>query len=97
VKNENGVLTFNKSYHEEGPYNHEAWNHPAIMQQFRISTYINALISNGFKIEKVIEDACYSDEDVQRHANRWYSFENHKSFQLRSLLRVQNCRLHKKE
>jgi len=75
VKNEDGVLTFNKSYHEEGPYNHEAWNHPAIMQQFRVSTYINALISNGFKIEKVIEDACYSDEDVQRHANRWYSFE----------------------
>jgi hypothetical protein len=24
---------------------------PAIMQQFRISTYINTLIDNGFKIE----------------------------------------------
>lgn len=79
VNNIDGVLTFNKSYHEEGSYEHEAWSHPAIMQQFRMSTYINTLIDNGFKIEKVIEDVCCSDEDIQRHANRWYSFEKAKS------------------
>ena len=75
VNNTNGVLTFNKSYHEEGFYKHEAWGQPAIMQQFKISTYINTLINHGFKIEKVIEEVCCSDEDIQRHANRWYSYE----------------------
>lgn len=32
VNNTNGTLTFNKSYHEEGSYYHEAWSQPAIMQ-----------------------------------------------------------------
>ncbi|WP_391117019.1 class I SAM-dependent methyltransferase [Psychrobacillus sp. L3] len=79
VSNEDGVLTFNKSYHEEGPYDHEAWGNPAIMQQFKISTYINTLINHGFQIEKVIEDVWCSEEDIQRHENRWYSYEKAKS------------------
>ncbi|MEL3974454.1 methyltransferase domain-containing protein [Rossellomorea oryzaecorticis] len=78
VSNINGTLTFNKSYHEEGSYYHEAWGHPAIMQQFRMSTYINTLINNGFKVERVVEDVCLSDEDIQRHSNRWYSYEKAK-------------------
>lgn len=75
VRNMNGTLTFNKPYHEEGPYEHEAWSHPAIMQQFRMSTYINSLISNGFTIERIVEDVCLSDSDIQRHSNSWYSYE----------------------
>lgn len=61
-----GILTFNKSYHEEGPYDHEAWSQSAIMQQYKLSTYINSLINKGFKIEKVIEDVCLSDDDLQK-------------------------------
>jgi ubiquinone/menaquinone biosynthesis C-methylase UbiE len=75
VSNIDGTLIFNKSYHEEGSYEHEAWNHPAIMQQFKLSTYINTLVENGFKIEQVIEEVCFSEEDLKRHTNRWYSLE----------------------
>ena len=78
MSNKDGVFTFNKSYHEEGSYDHEAWGNPAIMQQYKVSTYINALISNGFKIEKVIEDTHYSEEDNKRDEKRWYSFEKAK-------------------
>jgi SAM-dependent methyltransferase len=75
VRYENDMLTMHKSYHEEGPYDHEAWDHPAIMQQYRLSTYLNILIEKGFKIERVVEDVCLSEEDTKRHANRWYSTE----------------------
>ncbi|WP_235801868.1 methyltransferase domain-containing protein [Ureibacillus manganicus] len=75
VKNINGTLTFNKSYHEEGPYEHEAWSHTAIMQQFKLSTYINALINNGFKVERVIEEVSLTELDEQKHSNRWYNYE----------------------
>ncbi|MCC3647093.1 class I SAM-dependent methyltransferase [Cytobacillus oceanisediminis] len=75
IKSENGALIMDKSYHEEGPYQHIAWNQPAIMQQYKLSTYINLLIENGFVIERVIEDVSLTEQDVQRHANRWYSYE----------------------
>lgn len=79
VRAKAGVLLMDKSYHEEGSYQHEAWSQPAIMQQYKLSTYINLLIENDFKIEKVVEDVSLSDEDIQRHANRWYSFEKTKA------------------
>ncbi|TLS37062.1 class I SAM-dependent methyltransferase [Pseudalkalibacillus caeni] len=79
VKQIDGSLSFNKSYHEEGPYYHEAWDQPAIMQQFRLSTYLNTLVTNGFKIERVIEDVCLSDEELKRHSNRWYSYDKAKT------------------
>ncbi|MBS4201792.1 class I SAM-dependent methyltransferase [Bacillus sp. FJAT-49732] len=79
IGNKDGVLTFGKSYHEEGSYDHEAWNSTAIMQQFRVSTYINALVDNGFQIERVIEDARWSEEDAQRHEKRWYTYEKAKA------------------
>jgi SAM-dependent methyltransferase len=78
VKAKDGELLMDKSYHDEGPYQHEAWSQPAIMQQYKLSTYVNLLIDNGFKIEKVVEDVSLSDEDIQRHANRWYSYEKAK-------------------
>ncbi len=75
VKHEEGSFIFNKSYQEEGPYDHEFWDTQAIMQQFKVSTYINKLINAGFKIEEVIEEVYSEEEDLQRHVNRWYSFE----------------------
>lgn len=74
----NCELRFNKSYHEEGSYDHDAWHAPAIMQQFKVSTYINTLIACGFQIEKVIEEVSLSEEDKERHTNRWYSYEKAK-------------------
>lgn len=68
-------LNLTKSYHKEGSYDHEAWTHPAIMQQFKVSTYLNTLIKKGFLIEQVIEEVRLTQEDVERHSNRWYSFD----------------------
>ncbi|MBS4219916.1 class I SAM-dependent methyltransferase [Bacillus sp. FJAT-49711] len=79
VRPKNGVLTLDKSYHIEGSYDHEAWSSMAIMQQFRVSTYVNALVDQGFQIERMIEDARWSEEDVERHANRWYTYEKAKA------------------
>lgn len=73
VKNTELGLMLDKSYHEEGPYDHQAWNHPAIMQQYKIGTYINTLIENGFRIEKMVEDVRLSEELKTRHENRWYN------------------------
>jgi ubiquinone/menaquinone biosynthesis C-methylase UbiE len=69
------TLILDKPYHKEGSYHHEAWNQPAIMQQFKVSTYLNTLIKNGFLIEQVVEEVRLTEEDVNRHSNRWYSFE----------------------
>ncbi|HWL24486.1 MAG TPA: class I SAM-dependent methyltransferase [Ureibacillus sp.] len=75
VRNSNNSLTFDKPYHEEGPYAHEAWSTLAIMQQFKLSTYINALIQQGFQIEKVVEEVSVAELDIEKHANRWYNYE----------------------
>lgn len=75
IQQTGGNLIFSQPYHSEGPYDHEAWTHPAIMQQFKVSTYLNTLIKKGFLIENVIEEVRLSQEDVERHSNRWYSFD----------------------
>lgn len=89
VSTKDGLLTLTKSYHEEGSYEHEAWDHPAIMQQHRISTYMNTLINNGFRIEKVIEDVRLTEEDIQRHTNRWYSYEKAKAIPTTLIIKCQ--------
>lgn len=75
VKHEEGKYLFNKSYQEEGPYDHDFWDTQAIMQQFKVSTYINRLIKAGFKIEEVVEEVYMEEKDLERHVNRWYSSE----------------------
>ncbi|MCA1038498.1 hypothetical protein LCM00_03155 [Bacillus infantis] len=45
------------------------------MQQYKVGSYINALVSQGFRVERVIEEARLSEEDRKRHSNRWYSYE----------------------
>ncbi|MEI5907638.1 class I SAM-dependent methyltransferase [Bacillus spongiae] len=89
VSNENSTLLFNKSYHEEGSYYHEAWSEPAVMQQYKISTYINTLINNGFKIERMIEDVRLTKEDIQRDSNRWYSYEKAKALPTSVIIKSQ--------
>lgn len=73
VMNSEKGLIVHKPYHEEGPYEHQAWVHPAIMQQNKTSTYINMLVENGFRIEKMVEDARFTEELKTRHENRWYN------------------------
>ncbi|WP_257391910.1 hypothetical protein [Mesobacillus jeotgali] len=75
---ENGLL-FNKPYHEEGAYDHEAWKLPVIMQQLKISTYVNTLVETGFKIERIIEEIRVSEDLLIRDANRWYNWDKVKA------------------
>jgi SAM-dependent methyltransferase len=79
VHNSKDGLLFHKPYHEEGPYDHEAWNHTAIMQQLKISTYVNTLVETGFKIKKIIEEIRVSEELMLRDANRWYNWDKVKA------------------
>lgn len=65
-----------KSYHEEGLHQSEAWNdRPAIMNQLRLSTYINELIRVGFQIEQVIEDTVIPENTERGNPSRWYAAE----------------------
>ncbi|MEK5040343.1 class I SAM-dependent methyltransferase [Sporosarcina sp. FSL K6-3457] len=84
-------LRFHKSYHEEGSYYHEAWHEPVIMQQYKVSTYINTLIECGFQIEKVIEEVSLSEEDKEKHTNSWYSYEKAKMMPTTLIIKCKKC------
>ena len=73
MSRQNGQLVMTKSYHEEGAYDHHAWQEPATMQQYKLSTYINLLTASGFHIEQMIEEVCITEKDKDRHSNGWYS------------------------
>ncbi|MCM3081936.1 class I SAM-dependent methyltransferase [Brevibacillus invocatus] len=75
IASQDGTLVVAKSYHEEGSFDHEAWQETAIMQQFRLSTYLNVCIQQGFSIERVVEDVSLTDEMLKNQTNRWYSYE----------------------
>ncbi|WP_246017833.1 class I SAM-dependent methyltransferase [Mesobacillus subterraneus] len=75
VRSDDQGLKFDKSYHEEGPYDHQAWDHPAIMQQYKMSTYINSLVKHGLQIVQMIEDVRISEELKARDENRWYNWD----------------------
>lgn len=75
IRLKEGALIMDRSYHEEGSYDHEAWKIPAMMQQVKVSTYINTLIEQGFQIERIVEDVRLTEKDRERQVNRWYSFE----------------------
>ena len=76
IKYDNGCFMVEKSYHEEGLYQSEAWNdRRAIMNQVKLSTYINELVRTGFRVDRVIEDV-YFPEDVEvGNPSKWYSVE----------------------
>ncbi|MGM0834574.1 MAG: class I SAM-dependent methyltransferase [Bacillota bacterium] len=75
VRLKESAFIMDQSYHEEGSYDHEAWKLPAMMQQVKVSTYINTLIDQGFHIERIVEDVRVTEKDKDRQSNRWYSYE----------------------
>ncbi|WP_100011734.1 class I SAM-dependent methyltransferase [Lentibacillus sediminis] len=91
VSSKEDSLIFNKPYHEEGPYTHEAWTDPAIMQQYRLSTYVNSLINHGFKINRIVEDVRLSEDDIKKHSNSWYLYEKAKFLPTTLIIKSQKC------
>lgn len=75
IKLEGEQFVIHKSYHEEGPQQCEPWDLPAMMNQLKLSTYINELIQSGFQIEKVIEDAVITEEIKSGDSAVWYSHQ----------------------
>ncbi|MFF2089873.1 class I SAM-dependent methyltransferase [Paenibacillus sp. NPDC058174] len=75
IKYENDSFVVKKSYHEEGIHQSEAWNIPAMMNQMKLSTYINELIQTGFQIERVVEDVVIPEQTEPDNPMRWYSLE----------------------
>lgn len=70
-----GKLYFRLPYVSEQYEKHESWRSvPIVMNYRKLSTYINALISTGFVIDKVIEEARIPDNDHST-AEKWYSAE----------------------
>lgn len=75
VRQNDHTFIFAKSYHEEGPYDHEAWKQKAMMQQLKVSTYVNTLIDQGFTVEKIVEEVSLKEEQIPKHVNGWYSYD----------------------
>jgi len=75
IKHENDSFVVKKSYHEEGIHQSEAWNIPAMMNQIKLSTYINELIQTGFQIVRVVEDVVIPEQTDRDNPMRWYSLE----------------------
>jgi hypothetical protein len=74
IQYENESFVVKKSYYEEGLHQSKAWNnHLAIMNQIKLSTYINELIQTGFQIERVVEDVVISEHTETGNPARWYS------------------------
>lgn len=76
IKYHNGCFMVDKSYHEEGNYQSEAWNdRTAIMNQVKLSTYINELVRTGFRVDRVIEDVHFPEDVEVGNPSKWYSVE----------------------
>lgn len=76
IKFEENSFVVEKPYHEEGLYRHEAWNNQlAIMNQLKLSTYINELTATGFLIERVIEEVNIPKNTERGNTSRWYFAE----------------------
>ena len=75
IKYEGDSFVVKKSYHEEGLHQSEAWNIPAMMNQIKLSTYLNELIQTGFQIERMVEDVIITEQTEPDNPMRWYSVE----------------------
>lgn len=73
IKLEGEQFVVKKSYHEEGLQQCEPWDKPAIMNQLKLSTYLNELIQSGFQIEKVIDDVVIPEENKTGETAAWYT------------------------
>ena len=61
VSQENGKMIFANSYFDETWYSVSVGDKEIMLSNRKLSTYINALATNGFQIEQLIED---SDEEM---------------------------------
>ncbi|WDL97885.1 class I SAM-dependent methyltransferase [Alicyclobacillus sp. ALC3] len=76
IKFEGDSFVVKKSYHEEGLHQCEAWNdRTAIVNQLKLSNYINELVRTGFQIERVVEDVYVPENAEIGNPSRWYSSE----------------------
>ncbi|BBH20597.1 hypothetical protein Back11_19420 [Paenibacillus baekrokdamisoli] len=75
IRQKGEQLVVDKSYHEEGLQQCEPWDKPAIMNQLKLSTYINELIQAGFQIEKVVEDVVIQEEINSGDPTVWYTYK----------------------
>ncbi len=76
IMNVDGHFVIARSYHEEGLYQSEAWHdRHAIMNQIKLSTYINLLVETGFRITQVVEDAVVPEDAERGNLSRWYPAE----------------------
>ncbi|GGD52052.1 hypothetical protein GCM10010911_06980 [Paenibacillus nasutitermitis] len=46
-----------------------------MMNQIKLSTYINECIQTGFRMERVVEDVVLPEHTEPDHPMRWYSLE----------------------
>lgn len=66
VNLENDLFVFNNSYFDEDWYSVGLSDKEIMLSNRKLSTYINALAENGFKIEKLIED---NDENLIKNSD----------------------------
>jgi len=72
---EDGKLYFRLPYASEQVEKHDSWRSvPIVMTYRRMSTFINALISSGFVLDRVIEETRIPENDISS-PEQWYSAE----------------------
>jgi SAM-dependent methyltransferase len=75
LKSRGQELVMQHSYSDEGPIESMSWNGgPIVMHARKLSTFLNAIIASGLRIEHVIEADLHESEDGLRdYPRRWYS------------------------
>lgn len=74
LKKSDAGLVLARSYSEVGPVHSISWNgDPIVMQARKLSTFINATIEAGFRIDKIIEGDLRDEPDkIKDYPRRWY-------------------------
>ncbi|GGE33185.1 hypothetical protein GCM10011391_09800 [Pullulanibacillus camelliae] len=65
------AFVFDKPYTVEGPELNAGWHQSVYIYHRKLSTYINALLEMGFKLERVIDDVVFPEQAAD--VSRWYS------------------------
>lgn len=72
LENRNGSYVLSCSYNEEKVININRFGKQLILRNWKLSSYINALVENGMKIVKIIEDSAEYNPDAQ-YTEKYYS------------------------
>ncbi len=72
LKNENGQYVLNQSYEEEKMIGIRKFGMQMNLRNWKISSYINALVDNGMEIEKIIETSAHYDRNAE-YNEKYYS------------------------